>query len=714
MIKRWFFFFFLLSGFCSLIYQVVWLRLAMASYGVTTLMISIVLSIFMAGLAMGSWGAGRLSKVLDQKPRLAVRLYAVAELFIGSSALVVPKGLQIGRSLIQVGEGTAWGSLGHYLTASGLITITLLPYTICMGATIPVAMVALRHQEDSKRSFSFLYLANVIGATLGTLCSAFILIEILGFRHTLMFAGVGNVLLAGSAFAVSWSFAETIKESVEIKILIEKKPRKEILVFLFATGLISMGLEIIWTRLFTPYIGTEVYAFASILALYFIATFIGSWLYRNTAPWGIKTPTTSTIWALCGLFAFIALLGTDPRLFQLNKTMRLFIGVGFFSGTLGYLTPMLVDLWSEGDSHRAGAAYAINVFGCILGPILAGFILLPTLGERWSLAVLATPCFLIAFASLLHGKTEQSTIRDWTYPVLCLVGSMFVVLFTRDLESIFRKFEIRRDYTATSIASGEGMHRQLYINGYGITSLTPVTKIMAHLPLAMLQDAPHNGLVICFGMGTGFRSMHSWGIQSTAVELVPSVPELFSFFHNDAEQILKSPFSHIIIDDGRRFLERTHETFDVITIDPPPPIPAAGSSLLYSREFYEIIKKRLNHNGIVQQWIPGGDPISQASFCKAFKQSFPFTRFYLSLQNCGIHCLASMIPLQPFDPKTISQKLPPRALDDLLEWTPRLTAPQLFEQLHEISYDQIILSHPDVPSLEDDRPMNEYYFLRQL
>jgi spermidine synthase len=181
--KRWFFFFFLLSGFCSLIYQVVWLRLAMASYGVTTPMISIVLSIFMAGLALGSWGAGRLTNVLGEKPRLAVRLYALTELLIGSSALVVPKGLHLGRYLIQAGDSATWGSLGHYLTAGGLVTITMLPYTICMGATIPIAMFALRQSEDSKRSFSFLYLANVIGATLGTLSSAYILIEILGFRH---------------------------------------------------------------------------------------------------------------------------------------------------------------------------------------------------------------------------------------------------------------------------------------------------------------------------------------------------------------------------------------------------------------------------------------------------------------------------------------------------------------------------------------------------
>src|SRR6185295_12149818 len=70
--------------------------------------------------------------------------------------------------------------------------------------------------------------------------------------------------------------------------------------------------------------------------------------------------------------------------------------------------------------------------------------------------------------------------------------------------------EIRRDYEATSIALGAGKERQLIINGVGITFLTPVTKMMAHLPLAYLDRPPQRVLVIAFGMGTSFRSAMSW------------------------------------------------------------------------------------------------------------------------------------------------------------------------------------------------------------
>jgi spermidine synthase len=113
-----------------------------------------------------------------------------------------------------------------------------------------------------------------------------------------------------------------------------------------------------------------------------------------------------------------------------------------------------------------------------------------------------------------------------------------------------------RDNTATIIAVGEGMERHLLVNGIGITFLTPMTKVMAHLPLVFLNHPPRNALVVCFGMGTTYRSMLSWGIPTTAVELVPSVPKLFWYYHADGPQLLKSQLSRVVIDDGRRYLER--------------------------------------------------------------------------------------------------------------------------------------------------------------
>ena len=696
---RSFFFFFLLSGFCSLVYQIVWLRLAMASFGVTTPMVSIVLSVFMAGLALGSWGAGLLTRGVTDVGKI-IRYYALAEFLIGISALAVPRGLSWGRHFLAMG---AWGSLGHYLGAGLLVAFILLPYTTCMGATFPLGMAALRKTADSNRSFSYLYLANVIGATLGTLISAFFLIEILGFRGTLVFSALLNFLLAFLALFLS-RHPSPASNQEDSKSNLPSSPR--ILLMLFVTGLASMGLEVVWTRKFTPYIGTEVYAFAIILAIYLAATFLGSTLYRQRT--ASKSGSSLFLWSLAGLSALLSLLATDPRLpvgvgFG-PAVLRVVLGVMPFSAILGFLTPMLVDEWSAGDGERAGKAYAVNVLGCILGPLLAGFLFLPLVGERWSLLLLALPFYLFALA---FKPKRLSLALAALAPVLLLFG-------TWDFEDVFIRKVIRRDYTATAIAAGQGLKKSLLINGVGITKLTTITKMMAHLPLAILPYPPRNGLVICFGMGTCFRSMLSWGIPTTAVELVPSVPGLFGYFFEDGPGLLRSPLSRVVIDDGRRFLERSEEKFDVITLDPPPPVPAAGSSLLYSKELYEVAKKRLQPEGILQQWIPDGEPAAVASFCRALGESFPYLRIFRSCEGWGLHCIASMSPLQDLPASRLARRLPAGAKRDLLEWAPQASPEGLFESVlvKEVDVEQILAMRPHAPALRDDRPVNEYFFLR--
>ena len=168
-----FFCFFFLSGFCSLLYQVVWTRMAMANFGVTSALVSIVLSIFMAGLALGSWAGGKLAHRLEARgPAFFVRLYGAVELVIGVSGVAVVPLLGWVRATLN-SQQTAWGSANYYF-ASGLgIALVLLPFCTCMGATLPIAMAALAaNRAESPRSFSFLYLANVLGAMAGALASA--------------------------------------------------------------------------------------------------------------------------------------------------------------------------------------------------------------------------------------------------------------------------------------------------------------------------------------------------------------------------------------------------------------------------------------------------------------------------------------------------------------------------------------------------------------
>jgi hypothetical protein len=297
-----------------------------------------------------------------------------------------------------------------------------------------------------------------------------------------------------------------------------------------------------------------------------------------------------------------------------------------------------------------------------------------------------------------------------------VAAAVLIFLLSKDFESIFPRRVVLRDSAATVIATDSGTlgQKQLLVNGIAMTGLSTITKIMAHLTLASHQDPPQNTLVICFGMGTTFRSALTWGIPATVVDLIPSVPKLFPYYHRDAAQVLASPGAKVISDDGRRFLERTSETFDSIIVDPPPPVPAAGSSLLYSKEFYVLVKEHLRPGGIFQQWLPGGDAATQAAVARALKDSFPYVRVFGYASVPGLHYLCSMTPIPVRRPEELVTRMPAKALADLVEWGPYRTPEGQFGLLrpNRDTLDSLIALSPDTPALQDDRPVNEYYFLR--
>jgi spermidine synthase len=148
------------------------------------------------------------------------------------------------------------------------------------------------------------------------------------------------------------------------------------------------------------------------------------------------------------------------------------------------------------------------------------------------------------------------------------------------------------------------------------------------------------------------------------VELVPSVPRLFTYYHSDGEKLLASPHSRVVIDDGRRYPERDDRRYDVIIVDPPPPVEAAGSSLLSSCEFYELAKAHLRPGGILQQWLPYGDPMVQSAVAQALKAEFPYLRAFHGFDATGVHFLASLQPLPQKSALQLASALPPAAAVD--------------------------------------------------
>jgi len=687
--------------------------MAMAQFVVTSSIVSTVLSAFMGGLGLGSWLSGRMLTRYEGKIRFPVLLlYAGTELIIGLSTLLLPVEFSYGHRLLQSVAYWSTSSFAYYAASALLISLAVIPWCSLMGATIPVAMAAIRSERraDNGRSFSFLYLSNIVGAVFGAIVPLF-LIEKYGFRFTLRCGLFLNLTVAVIAFAVSYgkehrTFAVAAPEQDKI---ISRGRVDSVLILLFMTGLTTMAMELIWIRLFTVYLGPLVYSFALILSSYLFGTFIGSTIYRDASS-NKNFVGSKAVWVLIPLFGTLALVFGDPRL-PFVTILRPLAAVAPFAAAVGYLTPMLVDRWAEGDPERAGRAYAVNIVGCIIGPLLGSFFLLPVFGEHVSMVLLVFPWLFIA-APWKRFSAFVPRVLSYGCMALCVV----ILLTTKDYSILFSPRKVLRDSTATVTATGKGMRKQLLVNGTGMTMLQPTTKMMAHMTLASLAESPRNALVICFGMGTTHRSVISWGVSSTAVELVPSVPKLFSFYHSDADNVLASPFSHVVIDDGRRFLERSHERFDAIIIDPPPPVWAAGSSLLYSKEFYELAKKHLSERGILQQWLPGIGEAEQAAIARALRDSFAYVRVFPALEPSGWHFLASMQPIPLRTATELALRMPHEAISDMLEWGPAKTAEQQFQLLlsKEMKTSEMVALSPETPPVQDDRPVNEYFLLRTL
>jgi predicted membrane-bound spermidine synthase len=731
--RRVLFFLFFLSGLSSLVYQVVWTRMAFASFGIITPVLSVVLSVFMLGLAVGSWAGGRWIPALAAKTGFSsVFFYAGAEMLIGLGAFTVPKLFAVGEHiLLASGETDSFG----YLSFSALVlAASILPWCVCMGATFPFMMAFIRERDSGNaESFSFLYLANVLGAMSGTFLAAVVWIEAFGFHRTLWLAAAGNFTIAFISGCLGWEQQQSArlagKTDAPAMTAAAASARTGtvqggmIKWILFSTGFMSMAMEVVWTRAFIPVLKTQVYSFAMIVFTYLGATFIGSWMYRRDLRRNCPRPPGKLIAALA-VTAFLPVLVNDSRLVVANWTgvidtfsvIILLASICPVCTLLGYLTPSLIDEYAAGQPTKAGQAYAINVVGCIFGPLFACYILLPNLSERHALILLGLPFFLFYFL-LCRVQSRQQQLRWGLLAGVVLAASVFLV---RDFEGMLIRSEkgttIRRDYTASVISMEADGYKWLLVNGIGMTTLTPITKFMVHLPLAFHKGKPESTLVICFGMGTTYRSALSWNIDTTVVELVPSVTKAFGFYHADAARAVNDPNGHMITDDGRRYLKRTDKKFDVIVVDPPPPVQAAGSSLLFSREFYELARQHLKPGGILQMWYPGDKEIvTGQAVIRSIHESFPYVRCFPSVFGWGVHMLGSMEPIEPLDAWQLAARMPENARQDLLEWNVSKDAPAYLGQVLTNEYSVAALLNPDAEiQVTDDKPFNEYFLLRQL
>jgi predicted membrane-bound spermidine synthase len=730
---------FFLSGASGLVYQVVWTRMAFATFGIISPVLSVVLSVFMLGLAVGSWAGGRLIGPAVRGTGMSAALfYAAVELVIGMGAFAVPVLFEVGRrTLLPAGEVNS----ARYLALSAVaLAVAIFPWCLCMGTTFPLMMAFVRErsgQASATGSFSFLYLANVLGAMTGTLLTAVVLIEALGFRHTLWVAAAGNVTITVTAVALALRSGRPVGIAPpssgfgafarpDAPAAVPTLSGRSLMLVLFSSGFASMAMEVVWTRAFAAVLKTQVYSFAMIVFAYLGATAAGAAVYR----WHLSA---GRVWRWRTVFVFLAVAALLPPIvndarilvqrfdlatMDVPSAIVLLASICPFCALLGYLTPRLVDDYAAGHPRRAGSAYAVNAVGCILGPLFAAYVVLPMVSGRWALILLAVP-FLAFWA--ISAAVDRSAAMGRKVIGLAAVAAAaaFAVFVSRDFEEHLVAGSPEATLCRDTIASVAGIGRtrqekMLLVNGFGMTSMTPITKFIAHLPLAYHEGRPASALVICFGMGTSYRSALSWGVDTTAVELVPSVPRLFRFYHADAVQRLADPHGRVVIDDGRRYLARCGRRFDVIVVDPPPPVAAAGSSLLFSTEFYALARQHLNRGGIVQMWYPGGGTRTAHAAMRSMALSFRHVRCFSSVEGWGTHMLGSDDPIGPKTPEQLVAAMPAAARADLMEWADVPDPSRYMGKVvaNELDVDRSLARDPDV-LVTDDRPFNEYFLLRR-
>ncbi len=725
---------FFFSGISGLIYQIVWTRMLLLNFGSTTHTITAVVSAFMTGLAIGSFLGPKIFKKLTNY----FLLYAAIEFVIGISALLTPFFFEKATSIYTSFYAVYPFPILLLITKFFLITLALLPATIAMGMTLPILVhyITQKFRVSVGKTVSILYAVNTFGAFVGTLLSAYVLIEVFGLRSSLYIACSINFILSIVVFAMSKKQYVLPKEDQEpassestYTSLYTKASIRFALVIFSLSGLVSMAYEILWIRMLTPISGTYIYAFSSILALFFMGIIIGSLI-----AYFVKTRYLLSSFGFAqigiGIGAISSVVIASSR-FQLSTWAIEALIILPATICMGLTFPFISRFARvSGAGSFVGTSYAVNTIGSLVGPYIASFLLLPFFGTTRSIMLLGFVNIIFGIIlfqkeSIQKGKAIRSIVTSGML-IVCVTGLLFLILqpqvfYERSVSQILQKvtggsykYIYKEDETASVIAwsNEDGSDHGLLVDGVGMSSLVNETKLMAHIPILLHPD-PSNMLIIAFGLGTTHRSALSYDIDVDSVELVPSVPKAFPLFFSDASSLLTNPKGNIIINDGRNYVRMSKKKYDIIAIDPPPPVNSAGTTVLYSKEFYEQSKKLLTENGMVSQWLFYGTRIDDfRMLVKSFIDVFPYVQVFLSPQDIGIYVIGSVKPMS-VDKTTIEQKLSKytKANNDINEWS-KWDSDRIVK-LYAGDKGMLERFAKGASAVTDDHPRTEYFLLRQ-
>ena len=655
---------FILSGASALIYEVIWMRQLTLVFGSTVFATSTVLTAFMAGLALGSYYFGRK---IDEGKMSPLKLYALLEAGIGGFCIIWPLLLTVLTGLYvliyrNITSEFYTLSLIRFVLTFGIL---LIPSTL-MGGTLPVlTRFFVKRLEQLGTNIGILYALNTFGAVIGTVAAGFFLIEALGIKWSLGVAiainfGVALVALLLTRHAhkieadedeepTEDKVSEADEQETAIPEVVVKQERQLVLWAIGISGFCALAYEVLWTRILVFFLGSTTYAFATMLAAFLFGIALGSMVLARWVD-RIKQPvaTFGIVQLGIGLFALI-LMPAFERLYGMTYALQSTFGSSrfwaFFSCfvvmslptfLMGASFPLVTKIYT-GNARQLGRSignvYAINTVGSILGAFCAGFVLIPLLGIRPSIVLTVAlntsiGCLLVlkglrASASETElGSGAKSIFQGMGIAVPILnIGLAVIVLLTLS-QPLFLKSTIYKtqrpgdevveykeeiDATVTTLKDDEGVYR-LYVDANQAADASrwdsPSHRVIAHLPL-LLHPNPKRALVVGFGMGLTSHSITQHGVQVDAIELsegvISAAQEHFKHVNGN---IFENRLFNWTINDGRNHILMTQKKYDMISTGIIHPLVSAGSSNIYTEDFYKLCQRILTEDGVMCQWVP--------------------------------------------------------------------------------------------------------------
>lgn len=730
---------FFLSGACGLVYQVLWVRLLSLAFGITVFAVTVVLASFMAGLALGSFFGGRLAERIE-RPLLA---YGVAEIGVGLVALATPaafEALQRFYPLLSRPLGDSEALLFPVRVALSF-ALLVIP-TGLMGATLPIIVKSsLARSTELAPRIGLLYAANTFGAIAGTLLAGFWLIGDLGISRSIQIAAsvnglVGLAAIALQSVALPRAAAQERLAAPDAGPAFSPLARRLALVAYGLSGVCSFAYEVVWTRMLALVLDTSIYAFVTMLATVLVGIAVGSAvvtpLLRRRWNWPLVFAALEVLIALCALWAVwaVAQLGdlrawleVTPGLRRLAASTTAFnfviAGLALLPATIliGATFPIAARIYAAGTdraSERLGEIYSVNVFGAIFGSMLGGFVLLPQFGTQTSLLLVSTASVAVGVALALGAERPSPGVR------LTFVGAgalLFVALWLvkPDLYQVLFKARFPTEQvlwfregleTTVTIARREDGIRTLYTNSRGQAndeeSLVNYHRQIAHLPL-LVKPLARDVLIVGLGSGnTAGSILQHEGMRVHTVELSDAVIEGAAQFPRENYNLLSHPGFSLQVGDGRNYLLTTPRRYDVITNDTIQPFDA-GSTNLYSAEYYRLAMNVLKPGGVVAQWIGPHDDYQYKMMIRTFLSVFPEVTLWLGADLV----IGSREPI----------------VLDLEEAAKRFNAPSARASMQSVGFDGpqaaarwFVADRKELeafvgpgPILTDDRPSIEYF-----